>query len=281
MILYGEPVAINLLGKTKRLIEKNNLKPTLCIIANAEDEASKIYVKNKVNACTLCGIECKVINMPKDSNTITYVTLINQLNKDEKITGIIAQLPLPQQVSEDVVKNCISPEKDVDGFCKFSKFQPCTPVGILELIEHYKGPNWLEGKNAVVIGRSDIVGKPMANILLKKNATVTVCHSKTMRIGDHTKNADLIVVAAGSAKLLTREMVKHGAVIIDVGINRINGKLCGDADFDNLKSICDITPVPKGVGPLTVATLINRVALIELNNKKQKKPESKEYEIEK
>ena len=275
MILDGKIVADKVLEKTKEYIEKNNLKLKLAIITNSQDPASAIYAKNKMTACALCGISYELIPMPQSSTTYDYMQIINQLNKDKATTGIILQLPLPNFVNEKELLELITPEKDVDGFTRRAKFPPCTPSGILTLIDYYKGKNWLEGKNAVVIGRSHIVGKPMANLLTDRNATVTICHSKTQNLASYTKNADLIVVAAGKAKLLTADMVKPNTTIIDVGINRIDGKLYGDADFENLKETCDITPVPGGVGPMTVATLVARIVMLdkvakrEINNNKE------------
>jgi len=269
MILQGKLVADKVLDSTKEYILNNNLKLKLAIITSAQDPASAIYAKNKMSACALCGISYELIPMPNAATTYDYAQVIHRLNNDKSTTGVILQLPLPSFVNEKELLELIAPEKDVDGFTRRAHLPPCTPSGIMTLLDYYKGKNWLEGKNAVVIGRSHIVGKPMATLLTDRNATVTICHSKTQNMAAFTKNADLVVVAAGKAKLLTRDMVKPGATIIDVGINRINGKLYGDADFENLNEICDITPVPGGIGPMTVATLVSRLVVLDKLAKKQ------------
>ncbi|MBR4407949.1 MAG: bifunctional 5,10-methylenetetrahydrofolate dehydrogenase/5,10-methenyltetrahydrofolate cyclohydrolase [Clostridia bacterium] len=273
MILQGKPVADAVLERTRAYIQQNNLKLKLAIITSGTDPASAIYARNKMNACASCGIDHELISMPESSTTKDYAKMIAHLNNDPKTTGIILQLPLPSFINEKQLIELIAPEKDVDGFTKKAKFPPCTPAGILTILDYYKGKNWLEGKNAVVIGRSSIVGSPMATLLTSRNATVTLCHSKTPDMTYYTKNADVIVVATGKAKLLKKEMVKEGSTIIDVGINRIDGKLYGDADFENLQDICDITPVPGGVGPMTVATLVARIVMLDKEVKKQKSQE--------
>ena len=262
MILYGKPVADALLESTKKRVELNKLKPKLTIITNPKDPASRVYVKNKVAACIQCGINVETIAMRPNSKTIDYLRVIGRLNRDASVTGIIVQLPLLEGANEKLVAESIFKEKDVDGFLKDSLFAPCTPSGIMHMLDYYKGKSFLSGKNAVVIGRSEIVGKPMANLLLNRNSTVTICHSKTQNLAEFTKNADVIVCAVGKPNVLTKDMVKPGATIIDVGINRVDGKLVGDCDFENLKDICDITPVPGGVGPMTVATLVHRLPIL-------------------
>lgn len=262
MILYGKPVADALLLSTAKAVDKLHASPKLTIITNPTDVASQVYVKNKVNACVACGIDVQTIAMPVNSTTNDYLNIVSKLNADKTVNGIIVQLPLHQTANETVVSQSIVKEKDVDGFLKDSLFPPCTPAGIVHILDFYKGKDFLKGKTAVVIGRSEIVGKPMANLLLSRDATVTVCHSKTPDIKFFTQNADVVVCAVGKAKFLTKDMVKPGATIIDVGINRVEGKLVGDCDFDNLKDICDITPVPGGVGPMTVATLVHRLPML-------------------
>ena len=271
MILYGKPVADALLKSAKKAVASLESAPKLVIITNPNDNASAVYVKNKLNACAACGIDASAIPMPDKSTTNDYLRLIDRLNKEKDVTGIIVQLPLIDGVNEEIVAKSISKQKDVDGFLKDSFFPPCTPAGIIHMLDYYKGKNFLKGKNAVVIGRSEIVGKPMANLLLSRDATVTICHSKTQDISAFTKQADVVVCAVGKAKFLTREMVKPGATIIDVGINRIDGKLVGDCDFENLKDICDITPVPGGVGPMTVATLVHRLPALYLKQQQKDK----------
>lgn len=259
MILYGKEVADVMYNATKNRVAKLETKPKLLIIANDQDTASKVYVANKVNKCKECGIEALVIPMKENATEEDYLKAVDYGNKVGQITGIIVQLPTPQGINANNIISKIAPEKDIDGLTPNSKFIPCTPVGIVSLINYYKGSNWLEGKKAVVIGRSELVGKPLAELLTNKNATVTLCHSKTPDLKFYTQNADLIVSAVGKPNLLTRDMVKWGATIIDVGINRVNGKLCGDCDFEKLKDICDISPVPGGVGIMTVATLVSRL----------------------
>ena len=269
MILYGKPVADALLKSAKKAVASLESTPKLVIVTNPNDNASAVYVKNKLNSCAACGIDAIAIPMPDKSTTNDYLQLIDRLNKAKGVTGIIVQLPLIDGANEEIVAKSISKQKDVDGFLKDSFFPPCTPAGIIHMLDYYKGKNFLKGANAVVIGRSEIVGKPMANLLLSRDATVTICHSKTQDISAFTKQADVVVCAVGKAKFLTREMVKPGATIIDVGINRIDGKLVGDCDFENLKDICDITPVPGGVGPMTVATLVHRLPAL-YNKQKDK-----------
>lgn len=267
-VLYGKPVADAILENTKNNVAKLKNKPTLAIITSGQDEASKVYIRNKVNATELCGMNNLVVTMKENSTTSDYIDTIQKLNVRKEITGIIVQLPLPNGIDEKLVTNTVLPIKDVDGFTPLSDFPPCTPSGIMSIIDFYKGKNFVEGKNAVVIGRSEIVGKPVAELLLNRNATVTICHSKTKNLKEHTKNADILVVAVGKAKFITKDMVKPGAVIVDVGINRENGKLCGDCDFENIKDVADITPVPGGVGPMTVATLVSRLPVMAVKQSK-------------
>ena len=262
MILSGKQVAEALLQHTKTEANKLKNKPTLAIVTSNTDEASKVYIRNKVKACEECGMSAHVITMPEHLDTAGYLALISLLNQNKQITGIIVQLPLPEHIDEKRISASIAPEKDIDGFGKLAKFAPCTPRGILHILDYYKGKNFLKGKSAVVIGRSEIVGKPMANLLLDRDATVTICHSHTQNLKHFTQNADVVVVAVGKPKFLTKDMVKPGATIIDVGINRENGKLCGDCDFEPLSEICDITPVPGGVGATTVATLVSRLPVM-------------------
>lgn len=265
MILSGKPVAEKILAEAKA--NSGDLK--LFIITNPKDEASKVYVRNKIKKCDECGITALTFSPAENSTTEDYIELIQHLNENKSITGIIVQLPLPDGIDVKRVMSAISPEKDVDGFTPNSKCDPCTPKGIIELIEYYKGPEYLKGKNVCIIGRSEIVGKPLARMLLDKDCTVTVCHSKTENLTLHTRIADIIICAAGKPKMLKNDMVTFGSMVIDVGINRDeNGKLCGDADFDNLKYRTDITPVPGGIGLTTVASLVKNVT--ELSTEKTK-----------
>lgn len=259
MIMFGNECADRILSDAKKIADGLDLK--LFIITNPNDDASKVYVNNKLKKCRECGIKAQAFAPAENSTTEDYIDLINRLNKDSSITGIIVQLPLPQGIDTKKVVNSISPEKDVDGFTQNSKCDPCTPKGIIELISYYKGDNYLKGKNVCIIGRSEIVGKPLARMLLDMDCTVTVCHSKTDDLTFHTRMADIVVCAAGKPKLLKHDMVRFGTMVIDVGINRDeNGKLCGDADFNTLCMKTDITPVPKGIGLTTVACLVKNVA---------------------
>ena len=230
-----------------------------------ENSASKVYVNNKKKACEVCGISSLSYELPESTTEAELLELIQKLNEDKKINGILVQLPLPKHIDESKVILAISPEKDVDCFHPQNVgalhtggkgFLPCTPAGILELIK--RSGYDITGKECVVIGRSNIVGKPVAMLLLKENGTVTICHSKTKNLPEICKRADIIVVATGKRNTLTKDMVKEGAIVIDVGMNRNEeGKLCGDVDFENVKEKVEaITPVPGGVGPMTIAMLM-------------------------
>ena len=242
----------------------------LAVVLVGNDPASKVYVGNKKKACEALGIVSSEYLLPEDTTEETLLELVDKLNRDDSVDGILVQLPLPRHLDEKKVINAISPSKDVDAFHPINVgkimigdyvFAPCTPAGIIELIE--RSGISLEGKNCVVIGRSNIVGKPMSMLLLHKNATVTICHSRTKNLAEVVSQADVVVAAVGRPKFVTADMVKEGAVVIDVGINRMdNGKLCGDVDFDAVAPKCSyITPVPGGVGPMTIAMLMkNTVA---------------------
>ena len=245
-------------------LNKNNISVGLAVIIVGEDPASKVYVANKKKACEALGIISKEYALPETTTQEELLSLIDTLNNDKEINGILCQLPLPHHLDEKLIINSINPEKDVDAFHPVNVgkimigdyyFLPCTPAGVMEMLA-YEGIE-VEGKNCVVIGRSNIVGKPMNMLLLHKNGTVTICHSKTKNLAEICKNADILVAAVGRPNFVTADMVKNGAVVIDVGINRVDGKLCGDVDFNN---VCDkasyITPVPGGVGPMTIAMLM-------------------------
>lgn len=236
-------------------LASQNVTARLAIITVGEDEASKIYVRNKMRACEKVGIICKNYRLPEYSKTAMDNTIQDIIASGCMAT--IIQLPVPGVKKEELPR--LPDYMDVDGFNPTSKFQPCTPKGIMRLLDSLE-PN-LTGANAVVIGRSDIVGKPVAKMLLDRNCTVTVCHSHTIDLASHTRNADIIIVAAGVPKLITEDMVAKNAIVIDVGINRDeNGKLCGDVDFENVApKTYAITPVPGGVGPMTVAMLMENV----------------------
>lgn len=237
----------------------------LAVILVGDDPASKVYVSNKINGCAEVGISSTLVGMPADSTFEAVAAKINELNADDSVSGILLQLPVPKHLDEAALLRMIDPSKDVDG-CHFvqkgklwigePELIPCTPYGVIRLLDHYSIP--LEGKNAVVVGRSNLVGKPLAQLLLDRNATVTICHSRTRDLGEITRRADIVCVAIGKAKFLKADMVKEGAVIIDVGMDRDeNGKLCGDVDFAEVAPKCSyITPVPGGVGPMTVTMLL-------------------------
>lgn len=243
-------------------------RPGLVVILVGEDPASQVYVRNKVNACEKVGLYSEKLTYPVDVAPQVVLDKIAELNADPKIHGILVQLPLPSQFDADKVLEAIAPEKDVDGFHAENvgalmqgnpRFIPCTPYGVMKMLE--KGGVDLGGKEAVVVGRSNIVGKPMAMLLLAQGATVTVCHSRTADLKFHTSRADVLVAAVGRPKMITGDMIKPGAVVIDVGINRLppeqGGKLCGDVDFDSCKEVASlITPVPGGVGPMTITMLL-------------------------
>ena len=237
----------------------------LAVIIVGDDPASRVYVNNKKKACEMLGIYSEEYALPGDTDMESLLGLIEELNTRKDINGILCQLPLPKHLDEKAVINAISPEKDVDAFHPINvgkimigdfDFLPCTPAGVMRLIDE-TGVS-VEGKNCVVIGRSNIVGKPMAMLLLHRNATVTICHSKTVNLSEITSKADILVAAVGRANFVTPDMVKEGAVVIDVGMNRpADGKLCGDVDFEAVKDKCSyITPVPGGVGPMTISMLM-------------------------
>lgn len=273
MIIDGKAIAENIKENVRKevaALQRSGVNPSLSVIVVGNDPASEVYVRNKARACEKVGIISNTYKLPENASTKDVVELVEALNADEKVHGILVQLPLPKGIDEEKVISSVSPEKDVDGFSVFSSgslylnkksgFLPCTAAGVIDLIKS-TGVN-ICGKNAVVIGRSDIVGKPVAMLLLRENATVTVCHSKTKNISDFTKNADILVAAVGRKHFVTADMVKEGAIVIDVGINRVDGKLYGDVDFDNVsKKAAYITPVPGGVGPMTIAKLLENTVL--------------------
>lgn len=240
-------------------------QPGLAVVLVGDNPASEVYVRNKIKACEDNGLHSSYDRYPDTLSEADLLKRIDELNNDPKIHGILVQLPLPKHIDSHKVIEAIAPEKDVDGFHVANAgalmtgqplFRPCTPYGVMKMFEEYKIP--LEGANAVVIGRSNIVGKPMALLLLEKGATVTICHSKTRDLAKHTLDADIVVAAVGKRNVLTADMIKPGATVIDVGMNRDdNGKLCGDVDFAGLKDKAGfITPVPGGVGPMTITMLL-------------------------
>ena len=256
-----------LADKTTQLKEKTGLVPGLVVILVGEDPASQVYVRNKERSALAAGFQSQVVRLPETTTEKELLQLIEQYNQDDTWHGILVQLPLPKHIDEEKVLFAISPDKDVDGFhpTNMGKFWsghpvmiPSTPAGIMEMFKEYDID--LTGKNAVVVGRSNIVGKPMAQLLMDANATVTIAHSRTKDLVAVTRQADILVVAIGRAKFVTKEFVKEGAVVIDVGMNRDeNGKLCGDVDFDSVAEVASyLTPVPGGVGPMTITMLLEQ-----------------------
>lgn len=267
-IIDGKAISLDIKKEVKEEAEQlkqNGIMPCLAVVLVGENSASKVYVNNKKKSCAECGIESKSYELPENTSQQELLELLQKLNHDKTVNGILVQLPLPKQIDESKIIAAISPEKDVDCFHAQNVgalhtgeegFLPCTPAGILELIK--RSGYDITGKECVVIGRSNIVGKPVAMLLLRENGTVTICHSKTKNLSEVCRRADIIVVATGKINTLTKDMVKKGAVIIDVGMNRNEqGKLCGDVDFEEVKEIAGaITPVPGGVGPMTIAMLL-------------------------
>ncbi len=268
-IIDGKKVAgsvrANLKEKVQQLTRNGQRPPCLAVILVGDNPASAVYVRNKVKACEETGIRSILKKLPADTEESTLLGLIDEMNNDESIDGILVQLPLPPHLEERKVIKKISASKDVDGFhlenvgalsTGIAGFRPCTPQGIMTLLKRINCK--LEGKNALVIGRSNIVGKPMAMMLLEENATVTIAHSRTKNLKELALNSDVIVVAVGKRNVLTKDMVKPGVVVIDVGMNRNDeGKLCGDVDFAGVSEVASwITPVPGGVGPMTIAMLL-------------------------
>ncbi len=272
-LIDGKAVAAEVRAKVALEVEELSRKgvvPGLAVVIVGDDPASRTYVNNKKKACAQAGIYSEEYALPETTSQEELMTLIQKLNLKKDINGILVQSPLPNALDEEAVVEAINPEKDVDAFHPSNvgrimignfHFLPCTPAGIIELIhsEHID----IAGKNCVVIGRSNIVGKPMAMLLLHHNGTVTICHSKTRNLAEICKNADILVAAVGKPKFVTTDMVKPGAVVIDVGMNRdIDGKLCGDVDFVNVEKVASwITPVPGGVGPMTIAMLLKNTVV--------------------
>ncbi len=249
-------------------LKRRGILPKLAVILVGDDNASKIYVKNKSKACEEIGIDFEEYVLKEDIQMDELKNLINSLNEKKDIQGILLQCPLPPHLDVNEALKTIDPKKDVDGFNPLNvgklslgqdTFVSCTPYGIVKILEEYNIP--IQGKHVVILGRSNIVGKPLIQCMLQKNATVTVCHSKTENIKEFTRQADILIVAIGKAKFVTMDMVKQGATVIDVGINRSeDGKLCGDVDFENVqKTASYITPVPGGVGPMTIAMLMSNI----------------------
>ena len=261
-IIDGKMLSKKIREQLKNEVEKENLHPKLAVVLVGNDEASKIYIKNKSKACNDIGIAFEEYLLPEDTSMDELLDLIKKLNKNEEITGILLQSPLPKHLDIKIAFETIDPKKDVDGFNPINigrleindkAFVSCTPMGVIKMLEEYNVE--IEGKTAVVIGRSNIVGKPLIQLLLNKNATVIVTHSKTKDLEKYTKQADILVSAIGKPKYITGKMVKEGVVVIDVGINRVEGSkvIVGDVDYKDVsKKASYITPVPGGVGPMTI-----------------------------
>ncbi|MBQ6143871.1 MAG: bifunctional methylenetetrahydrofolate dehydrogenase/methenyltetrahydrofolate cyclohydrolase FolD [Clostridia bacterium] len=273
MIIDGKSIAEKIKNDLKTEIlelKSKGIIPTLAVVLVGENSASKIYVRNKKKACEEIGIYSEEFNLPENTSEDELIDLIEKLNSNSDINGILVQLPLPLHINEKKIAEAIDPIKDVDVFNPINTGRlisgdttliPCTPKGIAELFDYEKIS--LKGKHCVIIGRSNIVGKPLAMLMLQKDATVTICHSKTKNLEKICQNADIIIAAIGKPKFITKNMVKNGCVIIDVGINRNkDGTICGDADFDEVKDIASyITPVPGGVGPMTIAMLLENTII--------------------
>ena len=264
IIMDGKKVSREIEDRIKSKVENLKRKPGLGVILVGENPASQIYVRNKQAACGRVGIISKRIDLPNNATEKQVSEAIENYNNDDEIDGILLQLPMPTHLDEKKIMGLISKDKEVDGFhlenlgkllAGHKGVRPCTPKGISRLLQEYKVD--IQGKHAVVLGRITIVGKPVALLLLEKNATVTICHSKTIGIKDIVKRADIIVAAIGKANFVTEDMVKHNAVVVDVGINRVDGKLVGDVDFEKVSQKASyITPVPGGIGPMTIASLL-------------------------
>lgn len=267
-IIDGKAVAKQIRENIAKEVEKlrhENIHPGLAVVLVGNNPASMVYVRNKGEACRSAGIYSEEHRLPEDTSETDLLKLIDKLNNDNRVHGILVQLPLPERINKENVLKAISPEKDVDGFHEINMGRlltgqdglvPCTPLGIIKLLEHYHIQ--VEGKNAVIVGRSNIVGKPVALMLLNRNATVTICHTRTKSMSEVCRQADILIAAVGRSHMIKGDMIKEGAVVIDVGINRQeSGKLAGDVEFDGASEKASwITPVPGGVGPMTIAMLL-------------------------
>ncbi len=269
-IIDGKAVSAKVKEDIRAEIEREGLEVGLAVIIVGNNQASRVYVNNKKKACEVCGMKSFEYALPEETTEEELLELVDTLNKDPKVNGILCQLPLPRHLNEEKVIEAISPLKDVDAFHAVNvgkimignyAFLPCTPAGVMELI-HSTGTD-VSGKECVVIGRSNIVGKPMAMLLLHENATVTICHSRTKDLAEVCRRADILVSAVGKADFVTADMVKDGAIVIDVGMNRnAENKLCGDVKYDEVAPKCSyITPVPGGVGPMTIAMLMKNTLM--------------------
>ena len=278
-LLMGKEVSARIKAELKTEVEnlkKEGINPGLAVIIVGEDPASQVYVRNKERACEECGIYSEKYALTAETTQEELLKLIDELNNKSSISGILVQLPVPKHIDEKTIINAIAPNKDVDAFHPVNlgkimvgnyDFVPCTPAGVMELIKE-SGID-VSGKECVIVGRSNIVGKPQAMLLLHQNGTVTICHSKTKNLAEKTKNADILVAAVGIPNFIKGDMIKEGAVVIDVGINRLeNKKLCGDVEFESAEKVAGaITPVPGGVGPMTIAMLMKNTVKAAILNK--------------
>ena len=277
-LLMGKEVSARIKAELKTEVEnlkKEGINPGLAVIIVGEDPASQVYVRNKERACEECGIYSEKYALPAETTQEELLKLIDELNNKSSISGILVQLPVPKHIEKTII-NAIAPNKDVDAFHPVNvgkimvgnyDFVPCTPAGVMELIKE-SGID-VSGKECVIVGRSNIVGKPQAMLLLHQNGTVTICHSKTKNLAEKTKNADILIAAVGIPNFIKCDMIKEGAVVIDVGINRLeNKKLCGDVEFESAEKVAGaITPVPGGVGPMTIAMLMKNTVKAAILNK--------------
>jgi methylenetetrahydrofolate dehydrogenase (NADP+)/methenyltetrahydrofolate cyclohydrolase len=278
-IIDGKKISVEIKDELKVKVselKKDDIQITLAVIQVGNDPASSVYVGNKKKACEYIGIRSLAYELPEATTQEELLALVTKLNQDSLVNGILVQLPLPKHIDEDLVIKTILPEKDVDGFHPQSVgalsigqkgFVSCTPAGIIQLLK--RSGITIEGKECVIIGRSNIVGKPMALLMLRENATVTICHSKTKNLMEVAKRADILIVAIGKPLFVTKDFIKEGAVVIDVGIHRnVDNKLCGDVDYEDvMEHVSAITPVPGGVGPMTIAMLMNNCVESVLSNK--------------
>jgi methylenetetrahydrofolate dehydrogenase (NADP+)/methenyltetrahydrofolate cyclohydrolase len=263
--LTGKEPAASILAKAQAEISKMKRKPHLTIVLVGNDPASEVYVRKKMEKAAAIGVEAKLEKLPESASEDEVLRLVARLNNDSKVDGFIVQSPLPKHINYAKVVEAINPEKDVDGWTSTNigkmflgvgdVFLPATPIGVIKILEFY-GVEF-RGKNATVVGRGNVIGKPVAFMLLAKDATVTICHSKTKDLAEHTKNADILIAAAGVPGLIRADMVKEGAYVIDVGTTRVDGQIKGDVDYEGVIKKANCSPVPGGVGPMTVAMLIN------------------------
>ena len=263
IILDGKKIKTEILDELKDEVSKLSEKPNFVVIQVGDNPASNVYIKQKAKMAEYVGYGYNHLKFPEDITEEVLLNEIDRLNKDDRIHGILVQMPIPNHIDTNLIQNAVSPEKDVDGLSDVNAGKlfhgkdalfSCTPYGVMEILKRYDIK--VEGKHAVIVGRSNLVGKPMSTMLTNAGATVTLCHSKTKDLQMHTKMADILIVCVGKPKMITTDMVSEGTVVIDVGINRLDDGLCGDVDFDNVADKCAyITPVPGGVGPMTVAML--------------------------